>query len=62
MTSSVGLYNSAYEHDACGVAMVVDIHGRRSREIVDHAITALLNLEHRGPRAPSRTVATARGS
>ena len=48
MTSSVGLYNSAYEHDACGVAMVVDIHGRRSREIVDHAITALLNLEHRG--------------
>ena len=48
MPSSVGLYNPAYEHDACGVAMVVDIHGRRSRDIVDHAITALLNLEHRG--------------
>ena len=48
MPSNVGLYNSAYEHDACGVAMVVDIHGRRSRDIVDHAITALLNLEHRG--------------
>jgi glutamate synthase (NADPH/NADH) large chain len=30
------------------VAMVVDMHGRRSRTIVDHAITALLNLEHRG--------------
>jgi glutamate synthase (NADPH/NADH) large chain len=28
--------------------MVVDMHGRRSRTIVDHAITALLNLEHRG--------------
>ena len=28
--------------------MVVDIHGRRSRDIVDKAITALLNLEHRG--------------
>jgi len=48
MPSSVGLYNPAYEHDACGVAMVVDIHGRRSRDIVDHAITALVNLEHRG--------------
>src|ERR1700756_2581639 len=46
--SSVGLYNPAYEHDACGVAMVVDMHGRRTRDIVDKAITALLNLEHRG--------------
>ncbi|MBS1692710.1 MAG: glutamate synthase large subunit [Actinobacteria bacterium] len=44
----VGLYNPAYEHDACGVAMVVDMHGRRSRDIVDKAITALVNLEHRG--------------
>ena len=48
MPSSVGLYNPVYEHDACGVAMVVDMHGRRSRTIVDQAITALLNLEHRG--------------
>jgi glutamate synthase (NADPH/NADH) large chain len=46
--SSVGLYNPAFEHDACGVAMVVDMYGRRSRDIVDKAITALLNLEHRG--------------
>lgn len=44
----VGLYNRAFEHDSCGVAMVVDMHGRRSRDIVDKAITALLNLEHRG--------------
>jgi glutamate synthase (NADPH) large chain len=46
--SRVGLYNPAFEHDSCGVAMVVDMHGRRSRDIVDKAITALLNLEHRG--------------
>jgi glutamate synthase (NADPH) large chain len=45
---NVGLYDPAFEHDACGVAMVVDMHGRRSRDIVDKAITALLNLEHRG--------------
>ena len=43
-----GLYNPAFEHDACGVAMVADMHGRRSRDIVEKAITALLNLEHRG--------------
>ena len=43
-----GLYNPVYEHDSCGVAMVADMHGRRSRDIVDKAITALLNLEHRG--------------
>ncbi|MBU3750213.1 MAG: glutamate synthase subunit alpha, partial [Mycobacterium sp.] len=48
MPASVGLYNPVYEHDACGVAMIVDMHGRRSRDIVDKAITALLNLEHRG--------------
>ncbi|AYF74696.1 glutamate synthase large subunit [Nocardia yunnanensis] len=45
---SIGLYDPANEHDACGVAFVVDMHGRRSRDIVDKAITALLNLEHRG--------------
>lgn len=45
---ATGLYNPAYEHDSCGVAMVVDMHGRRSRDIVDKAITSLLNLEHRG--------------
>src|ERR1700712_1879277 len=46
--SRQGLYNPAYEHDSCGVAMVADMHGRRSRDIVDKAITALLNMEHRG--------------
>ncbi|MDL9935392.1 glutamate synthase large subunit [Gordonia sp. ABSL1-1] len=44
----VGLYDPRNEHDSCGVAFVVDMHGRRSRDIVDKAITALVNLEHRG--------------
>lgn len=43
-----GLYDPAQEHDSCGVAFVVDMHGRRSRSIVEKAITALVNLEHRG--------------
>ncbi|MGV0635845.1 glutamate synthase large subunit [Mycolicibacillus trivialis] len=46
--SRVGLYNPAFEHDACGVAMVVDMHGRARRDIVEKAITALVNLDHRG--------------
>ncbi len=43
-----GLYDPANEHDACGVAFVVDMHGRASRDIVEKGIAALVNLEHRG--------------
>ncbi|MET8757134.1 glutamate synthase large subunit [Lentzea sp. NPDC004782] len=43
-----GLYDPADERDACGVAMVADIQGRRSHGIVGDALTALANLEHRG--------------
>ncbi|MBO3745367.1 glutamate synthase large subunit [Streptosporangiaceae bacterium NEAU-GS5] len=45
-----GLYHPANEHDACGVAMVADVHGRRSHDIVAKALTALINLDHRGAR------------
>ena len=48
MPGPVGLYDPVNEHDACGVAFVVDMHGRKSRDIVEKAITALVNLEHRG--------------
>ena len=43
-----GLYDPAYEHDACGVAFVVDIKGRKSHKIIDNALTILKNLLHRG--------------
>ena len=43
-----GLYDAAYEHDACGVAFVVDMSGAKSHDIVEKGLTALLNLEHRG--------------
>jgi Glutamate synthase domain 2 len=45
-----GLYHPANEHDACGVAMVADIAGRRSHDIVVKALTALCNLDHRGAK------------
>jgi glutamate synthase (NADPH/NADH) large chain len=45
-----GLYDSQYEHDACGVAFVADLAGRTDHGIVRKALTALRNLEHRGAR------------
>ena len=48
MTNREGLYNAAYEHDACGVGMVVNIHGNKSHELVDNALKVLENLRHRG--------------
>jgi glutamate synthase (NADPH/NADH) large chain len=44
------LYNKEYEHDACGVAFVADLAGRRDHGIVRKALVALRNLEHRGAR------------
>jgi glutamate synthase (ferredoxin) len=43
-----GLYDPWYEHDACGVGFVVDLHGRQAHDIVQKAIRILENLEHRG--------------
>ncbi|GAA0638553.1 glutamate synthase large subunit [Kutzneria viridogrisea] len=45
-----GLYDPQFEHDACGVAFVADLAGRRDHEIVRKALVALRNLEHRGAR------------
>lgn len=43
-----GLYQHDYEHDACGVGMVVNIHGNKSHELVDNALRVLENMQHRG--------------
>ncbi|ORB30468.1 glutamate synthase large subunit [Mycolicibacterium parafortuitum] len=43
-----GLYDPDNESDSCGVAMVVDIQGRRSHSIVTDGLIALEHLEHRG--------------
>ncbi|WP_326565011.1 glutamate synthase large subunit [Amycolatopsis rhabdoformis] len=48
--ATTGLYDPAYEHDACGVAFVADLAGRRDHQIVAKALVALRNLEHRGAR------------
>ena len=50
-----GLYQEAYEHDACGVGMVVNIHGGKSHELVDNALKVLENMEHRGAETRDKT-------
>jgi len=45
---TAGLYDSRFEHDACGVALVADLHGRQSHTLVRQAISALEHLAHRG--------------
>jgi glutamate synthase domain-containing protein 2/glutamate synthase domain-containing protein 1/glutamate synthase domain-containing protein 3 len=45
---AIGLYDASYEHDACGVGMVADLHGRADHDIVDKGLTVLERLAHRG--------------
>ena len=50
-----GLYRADMEHDACGVGMVVNIHGGKSHELVDQALRVLENMEHRGAETRDKT-------
>ena len=44
----IGLYDPAFEHDACGVAFVARLNGVPTHEAVERGLRALANLEHRG--------------
>ncbi|WP_154096673.1 glutamate synthase large subunit [Microbacterium testaceum] len=43
-----GMYDPSFEKDACGLAMVATLRGEAGHDIIDLALTALRNLEHRG--------------
>jgi len=43
-----GLYDPQFEHDACGVGFVCQMKGKRSHDIIQQALTILVNLDHRG--------------
>ena len=43
-----GLFDPALEKNSCGVGFIADIKGRKSHQIVEDALTILVNLEHRG--------------
>ena len=42
------LYKPEFEHDACGIGALASIKGERSHQILDDALSVLVNLEHRG--------------
>lgn len=46
--SKQGLYDPAYEKDACGVGFVASIKGEKTHDIVKKGIQVLVNLTHRG--------------
>ncbi len=43
-----GLYDPSFEHDACGMGLVADLHGRASHQLIDQGLTVLERLAHRG--------------
>ena len=43
-----GLYDPAFDHDACGIGAIANLKGNRSHQTVDDALSILVNLEHRG--------------
>ncbi|MCM1984328.1 glutamate synthase large subunit [Lyngbya confervoides] len=48
MPPQQGLYDSQFEHDACGVGFIVHQKGDKSHTLIQNALTILLNLDHRG--------------
>ena len=48
MKENWGLYNSNFEHDACGIGAVVNIKGKKSNKVINDALDILENLKHRG--------------
>ncbi|MEP1586421.1 MAG: glutamate synthase large subunit [Tateyamaria sp.] len=43
-----GLYSEAEEHSSCGVGLVVNVDGSKSRAVVENGIKALKAIWHRG--------------
>ena len=56
----LGLYDATNEHDACGVGMLVNIHGSKSHELVESALKVLENMRHRGAEGTARIHPAAR--
>ncbi|MCH5225909.1 MAG: glutamate synthase large subunit [Muribaculaceae bacterium] len=42
------LYDPSLEHDACGVGMIVNIHGVKYHDVVENALQVLEHMAHRG--------------
>ncbi len=44
----IGLYDPAYEHDACGVGFIAHVGGERSHRLMQQAAHMLTQMDHRG--------------
>lgn len=47
-TQHRGLYDSRYEHDACGVGLLVNVKGIKSHKLVEQGLQVLEHMVHRG--------------
>ena len=56
-----GLYRPEFEHDACGIGALANLHGERSHQILDDALSVLVNLEHRGGKGLERNTGDGAG-
>ena len=61
LPATQGLYDPRFEHDACGVAFVVDMHGRSSHDMVQRGLTCLYQLDHRGATGAEANVGDGAG-
>ena len=48
ISTGQGLYREEFEHDACGIGAIAHLKGQKSHQLLDNALTLLVNLEHRG--------------
>ena len=48
MPPKQGLYDPSFEHDSCGIGMLVNIKGEKTHKLIDDAIEVLKNMKHRG--------------
>ncbi|HQI28548.1 MAG TPA: hypothetical protein PLT20_10730, partial [Sedimentisphaerales bacterium] len=56
-----GLYETRYEHDACGIGAVVNITGTRDHSILEYGKQILINLSHRGAAGADETTGDGAG-
>ena len=56
-----GLYRESFEHDACGIGAIAHLHGKRSHQTLDDALSVLVNLEHRGGKGLERNTGDGAG-
>ncbi len=56
-----GLYETQYEHDACGIGAVVNINGTRDHSIIEYSKQILINLTHRGAAGADETTGDGAG-